>query len=175
MHERERDIQLIAQKIKQLRKALNLRQKELAERISLDQTTISKWEGGKARPTPEALVRLAGIAEGADKVFFLAHAGIPDQFFMGQKVAQEIEAASARVIHRAVHESGMPEVSMRNVPLDRDLLVFAMETISSELRRKGRKLPVHKYAEAVALYYELCQESGRREAARAQQIIKKIA
>ena len=45
--------------IKRLRKEKGLTQIQLAETFNLDQTTISKWENGKAIPDSQLLIRLA--------------------------------------------------------------------------------------------------------------------
>lgn len=45
--------------IKKLRQEKGLTQVELAQFFSLDQTTVSKWELGKALPDTQMLVRLA--------------------------------------------------------------------------------------------------------------------
>lgn len=45
--------------IKSLRKEKGLTQVQLAETFNLDQTTISKWENGKALPDSQLLIRLS--------------------------------------------------------------------------------------------------------------------
>ena len=45
--------------IKKLRQEKELTQSQLAELLKLDQTTISKWELGKALPDSQMLIRLA--------------------------------------------------------------------------------------------------------------------
>lgn len=47
--------------IKKLRQELNLTQVQLAEQFALDQTTISKWELGKALPDTQTLIKLANF------------------------------------------------------------------------------------------------------------------
>lgn len=46
-------------RIKKLRKEKALTQKELSEILGLDQTTVSKWELGKAIPDSAMLIRLS--------------------------------------------------------------------------------------------------------------------
>ncbi len=46
---------------KTLRKSKGLTQKELANRLLLNQTTISKWESGKAAPTLDTVTKIAEI------------------------------------------------------------------------------------------------------------------
>lgn len=43
----------------QLRKSLNLTQVEVAEKMNINQTTISKWEKNKAIPSLETMKKLA--------------------------------------------------------------------------------------------------------------------
>ena len=50
-----------AQKIKQLRKQLGLKQATLAERVGVTQSTVARWEQG-AEIRPENLIALAELA-----------------------------------------------------------------------------------------------------------------
>ena len=47
------------QKLKELRKSVNLKQQELAEILNLDASSISKNETGKAMPSPDILLKIA--------------------------------------------------------------------------------------------------------------------
>ena len=51
---------MFSEKIKQLRKMRNLTQKELADKLFVEQTTVSSWERGKAFPDT---LRLQSIAD----------------------------------------------------------------------------------------------------------------
>jgi transcriptional regulator with XRE-family HTH domain len=121
--DREKELRLIAERIQRVRKGLKLKQTPFGERLGFDQTTISKWERGKSRPTPDALVRIAALAEGLDKLFFLTHAGLPDQYLMGEKMIPEMLEASHRIVQRALSDEprsaiGVPEPAW--VPLLKD-------------------------------------------------------
>lgn len=48
-------------KYKELRKKLNLNQEELAEKVSVTQTSVSRWEKGKSTPDYETLKKLAHL------------------------------------------------------------------------------------------------------------------
>lgn len=48
-----------------LRKTLDLSQQSLAEKIGVDQGTVSKWESGKQSPSGPALKLLKQLAAGA--------------------------------------------------------------------------------------------------------------
>ena len=45
----------------QLRYALNLSQQVFATRLGVGITTVSRWENGKAKPSPLAMERLQGM------------------------------------------------------------------------------------------------------------------
>lgn len=49
------------EKIRALREAKGLSQRELADALGLDQTTVSAWERGVAEPTVFNLRRLADV------------------------------------------------------------------------------------------------------------------
>lgn len=110
MPNRKTDNELITQRIRKVRKDLGLRQEDFAKRIGLDQTTISKWETGNAKPTPDAMVKLASVSEGIDKIFFLEHAGLPAEFFDGHKMIPDIEEAAEKVVSRAFEGKGLDPV-----------------------------------------------------------------
>lgn len=93
----------VPQKVRELRKRLGIFQLPFAEKLGVDQATVSKWEAGKARPTPDAFVRLASLAEGVEKLFFLEHAGLPAEFLDGKSMLPEIQEASHRVVGRALN------------------------------------------------------------------------
>lgn len=46
-------------KLKELRKSANLKQQELAQILNLDTSSISKYETGKATPSPDVLLKVA--------------------------------------------------------------------------------------------------------------------
>ena len=47
--------------IRVLRKTLGLSQKELADKLSIERTTVTKWESGKSNPRAELLPKIARI------------------------------------------------------------------------------------------------------------------
>ena len=49
--------------IKHLRKKVGLTQAEVAKKLSIDQTTVSKWEKGEAKPRVDTLIKLAALFE----------------------------------------------------------------------------------------------------------------
>jgi transcriptional regulator with XRE-family HTH domain len=60
----------IGQKIKELRTGLQLSQDALAARIDVAPNTISRWETGTYKVTPEDLDKLARVFEVSITVFF---------------------------------------------------------------------------------------------------------
>lgn len=66
--------------IKMLRKKANLSQADLAERLNVNQTAVSKWELGRTLPDADTLNRLADIFEvSIDKI--LGREPLADVFF----------------------------------------------------------------------------------------------
>jgi len=47
------------QKLKELRKSASLKQQQLAQILNLDTSSISKYETGKATPSPDVLLKIA--------------------------------------------------------------------------------------------------------------------
>lgn len=47
--------------IKQLREKAGLNQQQVAEKLSIDRSSIAKWETGEAMPTADKLPQLATI------------------------------------------------------------------------------------------------------------------
>ena len=59
----EQDENIIAEKIKNFRKAKNLSQKELSERSGINLSIIKKYETGYRNPKPEQLIKIANALE----------------------------------------------------------------------------------------------------------------
>lgn len=52
---------MFSKRLRELRKAAHLTQKQLAEKMYVDQTSISFWETGKARPDFDKQIELAEL------------------------------------------------------------------------------------------------------------------
>lgn len=103
----------IGSRIKALRTKLRMNQSQFGLALGLDQGTVSKWEKGKNRPTPDAFVRIAKLAEDpSDKMFFLDQAGVPDAYFLGNPLPSEILLATAEVVAQA-----LPKGSSKTLPI----------------------------------------------------------
>lgn len=156
--------------IRRLQVSLKLNQEAFAERLGVDQGTISKWVNGRAKPTPDSLVELASLADGVEKLFFLQEAGLPEEFLAGSPMIPEIRKATAQVVSRALGGT-----STRQIFWDRDLLKFVIQTVNHELKKRERQLPDRKYATLVALFYELCQQTGRRDSEMMEELLKRAS
>lgn len=56
-------------RIEKARKALGMKQAELAERLEVEQSTVSRWENGLAEPSITMLAKIA-VACDVDLVYF---------------------------------------------------------------------------------------------------------
>jgi len=93
----------IGSRIKALRTKLQMNQSAFAVSLGANQGTVSNWEKGKNRPTPDAFVRIAKLAEDPeDKMFFLDQAGVPDTYFLGSPMPPEILMATTEVVAKAI-------------------------------------------------------------------------
>lgn len=72
------DTTQIGRKIKEVRKAKKLTQKQLAEKIGKVESTIRMWELGKNQPLPEALKKISEVLE-VDYVELMHIAGYLDK------------------------------------------------------------------------------------------------
>lgn len=52
---------MLENKLKELRQAAGLSQRALAEKLSVSQQTVGKWETGGATPNPETLASIADV------------------------------------------------------------------------------------------------------------------
>jgi transcriptional regulator with XRE-family HTH domain len=71
----------IGQKIRELRTEANLSQDKLAAKLGIAANTVSRWETGTYKTTPEDLDKLARVFEVPISIFF------PDQTFDQQRIA----------------------------------------------------------------------------------------
>jgi transcriptional regulator with XRE-family HTH domain len=171
---KDKDLALIAERIRRVRHDLKLTQEGFAEKLGVDQTTVSKWEGGKARPTPEALLAVASVADGIDQLFFIERAGLPEQYMMGTPMIPEILEASDRVVKSVMYakRGAAKPFPDREIRWDQGLMTFVIEAIDSELKKRRRKLPIRKYAKMVVLIYEFCEQTGRRDSEAVQRFLQ---
>ena len=114
-----------AARIAHLRKRLNLKQIPFAHRLQVDQGAVSNWERGKNRPHPEAFVKLAGLADGPEKLWFLGQAGITEPFLR--------EHASRHPVRARL------EVDLDFESLDTKTLYYILQAATSELEKRDRR------------------------------------
>lgn len=129
-----------AERILRLRSELGLDQVGFAQRLNVNQGTVSRWETGEAAPGPHTYKLLAELASGDLRELLLWDGGI--------------QSGYADAGHL---EGGAPAI-------DRGLLLFVVEIIEDELRKRRLKLSTKKYAEAVALSYDFCHKMKSRDA-----------
>lgn len=56
--------------IKRQREFLGMKQEEFAEAVGVDQSTVSRWEGGKAAPTVDRQLTIARVLRCDARVIF---------------------------------------------------------------------------------------------------------
>jgi transcriptional regulator with XRE-family HTH domain len=74
--EQHPDLETIALKLKQLRKARGWNQTQLAEVCGVEQSLVSRWERALNRPNPIVLAKLAQLSSEEDRDWWFAEAGL---------------------------------------------------------------------------------------------------
>lgn len=106
--------------IRRIRKALGLTQPQFAQLLGVSWVTVSKWERGRARPTPyqAALIERFGDAVrrrdvGAQVADVLVSAGAVDALYLLLKVAFEEPdpVERERALDQLLEELGAPELT----------------------------------------------------------------
>jgi transcriptional regulator with XRE-family HTH domain len=98
-----------AQRVKETREATGLKQEAFAERLGVNQATISKWENGKHKPDTNALMRLSDFTG--------------ENWFYDYPVEAEPEPPPPR------HTSDMPMVPLAGA---RTAMVFLLHTLAGK-------------------------------------------
>jgi transcriptional regulator with XRE-family HTH domain len=120
---KKEEVPVYAKRINALRTGLKLNQQAFAKALRVDQTTISKWESGKLRPSPDMFLRLAKRADGVEKLYFLDEAGLPPNFLTGGPMTQGVFNAATEMVADSLLPSDKTLVvfqsksNLRNVPL----------------------------------------------------------
>jgi len=155
MSAKKEELPLYAQKLRDLRDKLGFRrQAEFATALGTRQATVSRWLNGTARPLPSVFMRIAGLAQGEDRIYFLKEGGV---------LIEEDDRGIEIVVGS---EKGAPE------PLRPELLAFAMEMAEAELKREGRKRQNPQYAQLVAQIYDFCHREGSLDPARVRDLFR---
>jgi transcriptional regulator with XRE-family HTH domain len=149
-------------RIEGARKRLNLSQTQLAEELGIKPNTVSEWESGRYRPSAMALVAL-GRLDYDNAAWWYEQAG--------PKFAEKLKLQQ---VIRNVREAQKGFAS-QNTQVDQDLLAFALERVDAALRKRRARLPSEKYAQAVALFYDLCRETQSRNPAMLEAVLRRIA
>jgi SOS-response transcriptional repressor LexA len=112
-----------AERIIAARKKLGMNQTDFAGALDVTQSNVSKWERGEYRPSPDVLVKIAGMVSGTDKFFFWEEAGLPSEYFMGtaeKSMPSEIVRATKTIIAESfapVNDRGNKTADAALVPL----------------------------------------------------------
>jgi transcriptional regulator with XRE-family HTH domain len=146
-------------RIRDLRKRLGIDQRVLAEHLGVSQGTISEWENGDHKVPPIALMAI-GRLDYDNTEWWYEQAG--PKFVERLKltcVIQKVRAERARPEEQAAPSKTVELKPTDPVPWDREIMVFAIETVDRELERRGLTLPIDKRAQMIVLFYELCNET----------------
>ena len=106
----------LAERIQTARKEiLDLSQRDLATRLDVSQSNVSKWESGALVPEAHHLMNLATLLEGrAESLYFLEAAGVPAEYFNGDPRYTDSSMPSEFI------SGAVPIPAMYQVPLLRD-------------------------------------------------------
>jgi transcriptional regulator with XRE-family HTH domain len=171
-----------AQRLRELRAKLGFRnQTEFAAALGTRQATVSRWLNGTARPLPEVFTRIAALAHGEDRIFFLKEAGIPfneqgDVDFGLKDVGRGVgkDAIIGINQHNRNKKAGQKSRPDTAPTWDPDLLLWIVETINAGLREKDIP-PPPGYGRAVMKIYKICQRDKRRDPAQVLQLFSMVA
>ncbi|ACO33701.1 DNA-binding protein [Acidobacterium capsulatum ATCC 51196] len=145
----------VAKNIKALRERLEMSQQRFALALGVDQGSVSRWERGKIRPTPETFARMAKLSDDEKKLYFLEEAGVPASYFLGEKMLPEMLFAASEAVAKSLEDSNQvtatkgiftPQESLSIIPYVQDPLKVgtkeAMSTSSSILQFPSSWLPL---------------------------------
>ena len=145
---KKNDVSATASRIEELRNTHGDSQTAFAERIGTLPSTVSKWEAGRNRPSPEIFARLAQIAKGEDKLYFLGEAGIPEAYFQRSEPMQKKEGKAT----------------------DCKLLVKVIEAVETEMNRANGFFSIPARAGIIVQVYDEWERDHRRDRA----IVKRL-
>jgi transcriptional regulator with XRE-family HTH domain len=94
----------VAARIEEVRSSRGMTQTAFAEALGTKPSSVSKWEAGRNRPSPDIFVRIARLAEGEAKLFFLEEAGLPLQYFEGAPMLSDVHRVATAVVADSLRE-----------------------------------------------------------------------
>ena len=142
------DMQKIGRKIASLRKAANMTQPELADRLSISFQAVSNWERGMSMPDISNLPELAEIFDvsidellGRESKFIraVAEAGVEEYFEKEETVSHEELEDALPLLKPNQVESVMEKVNPLNLPNVSAFLPFLDEEAVRELAEETLK------------------------------------
>jgi transcriptional regulator with XRE-family HTH domain len=142
------------------------RQSDFAAALDTRQGVVSTWLSGESRPVPEAFIRIAKLASGEDRVFFLKEAGIPMDASLGYGLGVvRIDKDRAKLLPTTQLKKQKDGRSSRPAPesfFDPDLLMSILESINTGLRKRGEP-PPPAHARTVLNIYRICLRNNIRD------------
>jgi transcriptional regulator with XRE-family HTH domain len=114
----------VASRIEEVRTSLGMNQTIFAEKLGTRPSSVSKWEAGKNKPSPDVFVKIARLADGDQKLFFLEEAGVPLEYFEGAPMLSEIQEAATKVVAGSLRSGSttLEEYPMTDTPYTIHLL-----------------------------------------------------
>jgi transcriptional regulator with XRE-family HTH domain len=146
-----------AERIFQLRSQLGLDQIAFAERINVDQGTVSKWENDKGIPGRPAYRLMAQLAPANSD---LQRELMRDGGFLNAN-------RRLREINRDKNQQPDPQPRW-----DPELLGVVIEALNKKLGVKTGSFSDREYAEKVIFYYELCHKMKTEDPAMVERFLK---
>jgi transcriptional regulator with XRE-family HTH domain len=135
----------IGERIRAYRESLSLSQEKFASAFGGTKRAIQNNESGKTAPNSKLLRELA--RRGLNVNWLLTG--------NGPMLFRDLTPKNEQIIQ-----------------IDHDLVIYVIEALDAELKKRKRQLPIRKYAELVALFYELCQQTGQRDASIMGRLLK---
>ncbi len=146
-----------AERIFQLRTQLGLDQIAFAERVNVDQGTVSKWERGKAVPGRPAYIQLARMAT--------PESDLQRELLIDGEIGN---------VNRRLREINEDRNQLPGPPpnWDPELLAVVIEALNKRLGVETGTLSDREYAEKIVFFYELCHKMKGEDPAMVDRFLK---
>jgi DNA-binding transcriptional regulator YiaG len=141
-----------AERILRLRNSLKLDQKAFAERLGVDQGTVSRWESGKAKPTTRIYYQFAKLA--------------PRNSELQRDLIEDSDAKNKGDLRY------MANGSMSIPDWDKELLSAVIQAAVRKFDVTTGTLTQQEFAEKVIFYYELCHKMKTEDPAMAERFLR---
>lgn len=115
---------LFGKRIKELRNKERLTQRQFAEKYDADNSTVSRWESGKAKPDPSTMKKIA------------SDFGVSLDWLMGEEINNDPKKLDLKEIKKAIQEKelvfGERELPQKQQDAIRAILLAAIEREEAE-------------------------------------------